>query len=120
MSTDAEADVPVGRSPSDPALGLELLRRLDHVPGRYPSHKDQVQKAPARRTKVLDNDQDAIGLANTPLARVGLGGRDVRNRRTRRQPTPKDPEGEHHREHRIAQGGGLQDQPRQGNRQSQQ
>ena len=65
-------------------------------------------------------DQDASGLANTPLARWGLGGREVRNRRTRSQPTPEDPEGEHHREHRIAQGGGLQDQPRQRNHESQQ
>jgi hypothetical protein len=68
---------------------------------------------PARRTKSLQ-DQDAIELANIPLARWGLGGREVRNRRTRSQPTPEDPEGEHHGEHRIAQGGGLQDQPRQG------
>ena len=65
-------------------------------------------------------DQDAIELANTPLARWSLGGREVRNRRTRSHPTPEDPEGEQHREHRIAQGGGLQDQPRQGNHQSQQ
>jgi len=77
-------------------------------------HEDQARRPSPRQ------DQEAIELANTPLARWGLGGREVRHRRSRSQPTPEDPKGEHHREHRIAQGGGLQDQPRQGNHQSQQ
>jgi hypothetical protein len=35
----------------------------------------------------------------TPISVLGLGGREVRYRRSRSQPTPEDSEGEHHREH---------------------
>lgn len=78
---------------------------------------------PCLRKKLADQVLDkinAIGFANTLLACWGLRGREVCYRRSRGQPTPEDSEGEHHREHRIAQGGGLQDQPRQGNHQCEQ
>jgi hypothetical protein len=79
-----------------------------------PRHNDQLAD------RVPRQDQDTTELVNTPLARWGVGGREVPHRRSRSQPTPKDSEGEHHREHRVAQGGGLQDQPGQGNHQGQQ